>query len=77
MEGEPPLLLGAFRVLAGPLSLSPEEQRFVLSAQMGQGLLISPLGHVPFRNLRSRGELERFITRPKEVSRRLLSPLPG
>jgi hypothetical protein len=77
VEGELPLLLGAFHVLAGPLSLSLEEQRFVLSAQVGQGLLKSPLGHVPFRNMRSRGELERFITRPEEVSRRLFSPPSG
>ena len=77
VECELPLLLGAFHVLAGPLSLSLEEQRFVLSAQVGQGLLISPLGHVPFRNMRSRGELERFITRPKGVSRRLFSPFRG
>jgi DNA helicase HerA-like ATPase len=59
----------AIDLLAGPLSLSPEEQRFILSARVGQGLLISPLGHVPFRNLLSKGELERFTTKPKEVSR--------
>jgi len=59
----------AIDLLAGPLSLSPEEQRFILGARVGQGLLISPLGHVPFRNLLSKGELERFTTKPKEVSR--------
>jgi len=59
----------ALDLLAGPLSLSTEEQRFVLSAHIGQGLLISPLGHVPFRNILSKGELERFTTKPKEVTR--------
>jgi len=55
----------AIDLLAGPLSLSPEEQRFVLSAQVGQGLLISPMGHVPFYNQLLRGELERFLGKPK------------
>jgi len=55
----------ALDLLSGPLSLSPEEQRFVLSAQVGQGLLISPMGHVPFYNQLLRSELERFLGKPK------------
>ena len=41
----------------------------MLSAHIGRGLLISPLGHVPFHNILSKGELERFTTKPKEVRR--------
>ena len=55
----------AVDVLSGPLALSPEEGRFVVGARPGQGLLISPEGHVPFYNMLSEAEMARFTMKPE------------
>jgi hypothetical protein len=54
-------------MLAGPLSLSREEVQFVVGARIGQALLVTPEGHIPFYALLSRSELARFTTKPAEV----------
>ncbi|MEM3553558.1 MAG: hypothetical protein QW658_01210 [Candidatus Bathyarchaeia archaeon] len=54
-------------ILTKELALSPEDRRFVLNARMGQGLLLSPEGHIPFFNVLSKSELSAFTTRPKDI----------
>ncbi|MEM4091090.1 MAG: hypothetical protein QXQ46_10215, partial [Thermoplasmatales archaeon] len=54
-------------ILTKELALSPEDRRFVLNARMGQGLLLSPEGHIPFFNMLSKSELSAFTTRPKDI----------
>ncbi|MGC8848632.1 MAG: VirB4 family type IV secretion system protein [Conexivisphaera sp.] len=57
----------AAEMLAGPLSLSREEVQFVVGARIGQALLVTPEGHMPFYALLSKSELARFTTKPAEV----------
>ncbi|MDG7051459.1 MAG: hypothetical protein JRN19_03310 [Nitrososphaerota archaeon] len=55
-------------ILANEMALSPEDRRFVLNARTGQGMLLSPEGHIPFFNSLAKSELAAFTTRPKDVS---------
>lgn len=53
----------SLKLLRESLSLSEEEARLVLSAKPGQGILITPEGHVPFYNQLMPDEMKRFTTR--------------
>jgi energy-coupling factor transporter ATP-binding protein EcfA2 len=49
-------------------NLSQVEERFIMDAKIGQGLLLTQEGHVPFYNHLSEVEQKLFTTRPKEVT---------
>ena len=53
----------SLKLIRGMLNLSEVESRYVLSSRPGQGILITPEGHVPFYNQLFREELERFTTK--------------
>jgi hypothetical protein len=57
-------------ILSKEMALSPEDRRFVLNARTGQGMLLSPEGHIPFFNVLAKSELAAFTTRPKDVVQR-------
>jgi type IV secretory pathway VirB4 component len=53
----------SLRLIRDALSLSEAEARFVLTAKPGQGILITPEGHVPFYSALLPEELRKFTTR--------------
>ena len=55
-------------ILSKEMALSPEDRRFVLNARIGQGMLLSPEGHIPFFNSLAKSELAAFTTKPKDIS---------
>ena len=55
-------------ILSNEMALSPEDRRFVLNARVGQGMLLSPEGHIPFFNVLAKSELTAFTTKPKDIS---------
>jgi type IV secretion system protein VirB4 len=48
--------------------LSEVEEKFVVNARIGQGILVTPEGRMPFYNLLSDEERRLFTTKPKEVT---------
>ena len=53
----------SLKLIKDMLNLSEVESKLVLSARPGQGILITPEGHVPFYNQLFPEELKRFTTR--------------
>jgi len=49
-------------------NLSDREERFITNAKIGQGVLLTQDGHLPFSNFLSGVETKLFTTRPKEVT---------
>jgi type IV secretory pathway VirB4 component len=58
----------ALSTLKEAFNLSEVEERFVTGAEIGQGLLLTQEGHVPFSNYLSQIEQNLFTTRPKDVT---------
>jgi hypothetical protein len=58
----------ASATLREAFNLSDREERFITNAKIGQGLLLTQDGHLPFYNLLSDAEARLFTTRPKEVT---------
>jgi hypothetical protein len=44
------------------------EEKFIINASAGQGILITPEGRLPFYNMLSDEERWLFTTKPKEVT---------
>ena len=58
----------ASAALRDAFNLSEVEERFIINAKIGQGILLTQEGHLPFYNFLSDEELRLFTTRPKEVT---------
>ncbi|MDG7006636.1 MAG: hypothetical protein JRN06_00160 [Nitrososphaerota archaeon] len=58
----------ASATLREAFNLSDREERFITNAKIGQGVLLTQDGHLPFYNLLSDAESKLFTTRPKEVT---------
>ncbi len=58
----------ASQVLKEAFNLSDAEEKFIINAKIGQGILVTPEGRLPFYNLLSDEEKRLFSTRPSEVS---------
>jgi hypothetical protein len=58
----------ALSTLGKAFNLSEVEEKFIMDAQIGQGLLLLQEGHVPFSNYLSKTEERLFTTRPKDIS---------
>ncbi len=58
----------ASATLKEAFNLSGVEERFVTNAKIGQGLLLTQEGHLPFNNFLSDLEQKLFTTRPKDVT---------
>ena len=58
----------ASQVLKEAFNLSDAEEKFIFNARIGQGILVTPEGRLPFYNLLSDEEKRLFSTRPSEVS---------
>lgn len=58
----------ASATLREAFNLSDGEERFITNARIGQGVLLTQDGHLPFYNLLSGAEARLFTTRPKEVT---------
>jgi hypothetical protein len=58
----------ASSTLKEAFNLSEAEERFVTNARVGQGLLLTQEGHLPFFNFLSELEQKLFTTRPTEVT---------
>ena len=58
----------ASATLKEAFNLSGVEERFVTNAKIGQGLLLTQEGHLPFHVFLSDLEQRLFTTRPKEVT---------
>lgn len=48
--------------------LSEVEEKFIVNAKIGQGILVTQEGRIPFYNFLSDEERRLFTTRPKEVT---------
>jgi type IV secretory pathway VirB4 component len=57
----------ASSILKEAFNLSESEERFITNANIGEGLLVTQEGHVPFYGLISDLERKLFTTRPNEV----------
>jgi hypothetical protein len=58
----------ASATLREAFNLSDREEWFIANAKIGQGVLLTRVGNLPFYNLRSDTESKLFTTRPKEAS---------
>jgi hypothetical protein len=58
----------ASSMLREAFNLSEVEERFITNARIGQGLLLTQEGHLPFYNHLSDLELKLFTTKPNEVT---------
>jgi hypothetical protein len=58
----------ASQVLKEAFNLSDMEEKFIINARIGQGILVTPEGHLPFYNLLSDEEKRLFTTKPNEVT---------
>jgi hypothetical protein len=57
----------ATQVLKEAFNLSDGEEKFVVNAKIGQGILVTQEGRIPFYNFLSDEERRLFTTKPKEV----------
>jgi hypothetical protein len=57
----------ALRVLREGFNFSDDEEKFIVNARVGQGILVMQEGRVPFYNILSEEEKRLFITRSKEI----------
>jgi hypothetical protein len=58
----------AMQVLKEAFNLSDGEEKFAVNAKIGQGILMTQEGHIPFYNFLSEGERRLFATKPKETA---------
>jgi type IV secretion system protein VirB4 len=58
----------ASQVLKEAFNLSDGEEKFIVNAKIGQGILVTPDGRMPFYNFLSDEEKSLFTTRPKEIT---------
>jgi hypothetical protein len=58
----------ASQVLKEAFNLSDGEEKFIINAKIGQGILVTQEGRIPFYNFLSDEERRLFTTKPKEVT---------
>ncbi len=58
----------ATQVLKEAFNLSDGEEKFVVTAKIGQGILVTQEGRIPFYNFLSDEERRLFTTKPKDVT---------
>jgi len=58
----------ASQVLKEAFNLSDGEEKFIVNAKIGQGILVTQEGRIPFYNFLSDEERRLFTTKPKEVT---------
>jgi hypothetical protein len=58
----------ASKVLKEAFNLSDGEEKFIVIAKVGQGILVTQEGRIPFYNFLSEEERRLFTTKPKEVT---------
>jgi len=58
----------ASQVLKEAFNLSDAEEKFIINAKIGQGILMTAEGRLPFYNFLSDEEKRLFTTKPKEVT---------
>jgi hypothetical protein len=58
----------ATQVLKEAFNLSDSEEKFIVNAKIGQGILVTQEGRLPFYNLLSDDEKRLFTTKPTEVT---------
>jgi len=58
----------ATQVLKEAFNLSDGEEKFIVNAKIGQGILVTQEGHLPFYNFLSDEERRLFTTKSKEVA---------
>jgi type IV secretory pathway VirB4 component len=58
----------ASQVLKEAFNLSDGEEKFIVNAKIGQGILVTQEGRIPFYNFLSDEERKLFTTKPKEVT---------
>jgi hypothetical protein len=56
------------QVLKDAFNLSDGEEKFIVNAKIGQGILVTQEGRIPFYNFLSDEERRLFTTKPKEVN---------
>jgi type IV secretory pathway VirB4 component len=59
----------ATQVLKEAFNLSDGEEKFVVNAKIGEGILVTQEGRIPFYNFLSDEERRLFTTKPKEITR--------
>ncbi|MGA2663440.1 MAG: hypothetical protein ABSF83_00645 [Nitrososphaerales archaeon] len=57
----------ATQVLKEAFDLSDKEEKFIVNAKVGEGILVTPEGRIPFYNFLSDEERRLFTTRPKSL----------
>jgi len=58
----------ATQVLKEAFNLSDGEEKFIINAKIGQGILVTQEGRIPFYNFLSDEERRLFTTKTKEVT---------
>ncbi|MGP8057106.1 MAG: VirB4 family type IV secretion system protein [Nitrososphaerales archaeon] len=58
----------ASQVLKEAFNLSDAEEKFIINARIGRGILVTQEGRIPFYNFLSDEERRLFTTKPKEVT---------
>ena len=58
----------AAQVLKEAFNLSDGEEKFIVNAGIGQGILVTQEGRLPFYNFLSDEERSLFTTKPKQVT---------
>jgi len=58
----------ATQVLKEAFNLSDGEEKFIVNAKTGQGILVTPEGRIPFYNYLSDMERQLFTTRPRDIT---------
>jgi hypothetical protein len=58
----------ATHVLKEAFNLSDGEEKFIVNAKIGEGILVTPEGRIPFYNYLSDTERQLFTTRPRDVT---------
>jgi hypothetical protein len=58
----------ATQVLKEAFNLSDGEEKFIVNAKIGEGILVTQEGRIPFYNFLSDEERRLFTTKPKEVT---------
>ena len=56
------------QVLKEAFNLSDGEEKFVVNARIGKGILVTQEGRLPFYNFLSNEERSLFTTKPNEVT---------
>ncbi len=63
----------ASRVIREAFNLSDGEEKFIVNAKIGQGILVTPEGRLPFYNILTDEEKRLFTTHQNKVTAQFLA----